>query len=143
MLSDANAFSGLGALLPQIDLLDRTRLAPFARQGLRSALPALITISFFSINLVDQAFLWAVPVIVSVPFVTGLAGLVLPVRGVHRRLREEKRAESARVDAAIRGEPGALSGSPIAGRSDLRLADLCAWRSLVQSVSEWPFDVPT
>ena len=52
-----------------------------------------------------------------------------------------KAAEQARVIAAIQGEPGALAGSAIAQReSSASLADLIAWKTLVDSVSEWPFD---
>jgi hypothetical protein len=63
------------------------------------------------------------------------------VFGVHRRIREAKAAELARVVAAIRGEPAALAGSAIARReANAGLADLIAWRGLVDSAREWPFD---
>jgi hypothetical protein len=65
------------------------------------------------------------------------------MRGVHERLRAAKRAELARVNAAIRGEPGALHGSPLGSREKLGLADLLAWRAFVEAVPEWPIDLPT
>jgi hypothetical protein len=60
---------------------------------------------------------------------------------VHRRLREAKRAELGRVHAALRGEPGALVGSPLERDAErLSAADLVAYRSHVGAVREWPFD---
>jgi hypothetical protein len=70
-----------------------------------------------------------------------VTALVLPMLGVHRRLRATKHAELARVLAAIRGEPAALAGSSIAARAaTASLADLVAYRALVEAVSEWPLD---
>ena len=69
--------------------------------------------------------------------------LVIPMRGVHERLRAAKRDELARVNAAIRGEAGALRGSPLASRERLSLADLLAWRAFVEEVPEWPIDLST
>ena len=47
------------------------------------------------------------------------------------------------MNAAIRGEPGALSGSPIGKRDRLALADLLAWRAFAEAVPEWPIDLST
>ena len=52
--------------------------------------------------------------------------------------------EIERVEAAIRGEPGALAGSRIAARGEpTSLADLIAYKGLVESTPTWPFDVAT
>ena len=59
------------------------------------------------------------------------------------RIQEAKRQELARVHAAIRGEPGALRGSPLAARPAPDLAELLAWRAAVEGVQEWPIDAST
>ena len=76
---------------------------------------------------------------------TGRVHEVLPVfpSVVLKQLRAAKRDEIARVNAAIRGESDALSGSPVGKRDRLALADLLAWRAFVESVPEWPIDVST
>lgn len=82
--------------------------------------------------------------IAAVAVAGAVAALVLPVRGIHLRLRATKRAELERVHGALRGVPDALGGSPIAGRAGgLGVADLLAYRSFVEGVREWPFDSPT
>ena len=72
------------------------------------------------------------------------ASLGLPVRGVHRCLREQKKAELDRVRAAIRGDRSSLVDSRIAGQADaISLADLIAYEARIESVREWPFDTST
>jgi hypothetical protein len=140
-LAHARRFSELASDLERIDLFDPGALAPFARQGLRSAFLWLVLVSLFSVNAADLAW-FALTGAVAVG--GAVAALVLPVRGIHLRLRATKRAELERVHGALRGVPDALAGSPIAERAGgLGLADLLAYRGFVEGVREWPFDSPT
>lgn len=142
-VASARRLSSLGSLL-RVDLLDLTPLAPFARQGLRVALLWLLAVSIFTLNAVDRAFVEIIGFTLIAGMGGALAGLLLPVRGIHERIRREKRDELARLNAAIRGDPGALEGSAIPARAnELGLADLLAYREFVASVREWPFDAPT
>jgi hypothetical protein len=140
-LAYARRFSALAGRLERIDLLDLQALAPFSRQGLRSALLWLILLSLVSLNALDFGWFAGTAVIA---LVAGTAALLLPVRGVHQRLRQTKRAELRRVHAAIRGDLDALSETCIARRSaSVGLSDLLAYRAYVESIREWPFDSPT
>src|SRR5262245_3289314 len=56
VFTDARAFAGLARALPGVDLLDREALLPFARQGLLSAVPGVIFVTFFALNLGDSGF---------------------------------------------------------------------------------------
>jgi hypothetical protein len=140
-LAYARHFSGLADRLATVDLFDLQPLAPFARQGLRSALLWLVLLSLFSLNALDLIWFSAS---VAITLVCGTAALVLPVRGVHARLRQAKQAELERVHAAIRGDPGAVSRT-LVGRhgASLGLSDLLAYRAFLESVREWPFDSST
>ena len=140
--SDARSFARLARALPEVDLLEREALLPFARQGLRSAVPGVIFATFFALNLGDEGFWFAASTLGTLVLAQNVAMLLIPVRGLHERLRSAKREELARVNAAIRGEAGALRGSPLDGRTPA-LADLLAWRRFVESVPEWPIDVST
>jgi hypothetical protein len=140
-LTYARRFSDLAGEVERIDLFDLYALAPFARQGLRSALLWLLLLSLVSLNAVDLIWFFS---IAAVALVGGTAALILPVRGIHVRLRQAKKAELQRIHAAIRGDPGALSGSLIGAHgTSLRLSDLLAYRKFLESVREWPFDSPT
>ncbi len=125
-------------------LLDPRVVAGFARQGLLFSLLWVIFFSVFALNLVDRAFAPAIGLLALMTLGIAGAGLLLPSRGVHRRIREAKLAELARVNAALRGEPDALRGSPLAGRERApEIVDLLAWRSFVAELREWPFDAAT
>jgi hypothetical protein len=140
---DARKFAQLARTLPAVDLLDREALLPFARQGLRSAIPGVIFVTFLALNLGDSGFLLAMSLIGPAVLMQNIAVLVIPMRGVHERLRAAKRDELARVNAAIRGDAGALRGSLLGQRERLSLADLLAWRAFVEEIPEWPIDVST
>jgi hypothetical protein len=138
---DARYFSGLAERLPAIDLFDPRPLAPFVRQSLRGGLLWIVFVSLYSVNLVDTGALASVALMWLLSLAFSLPPALLPLLGVHRRLREAKRAELDRVDAALRDDPDALAGSAIERRAGgVSVADLVAYRGLVSSVREWPFD---
>src|SRR5262245_29241501 len=140
-LAISRRFSELAQEVPHEQLFETAPLSPFGRLGLLFALLWLLMPSIFALNAMDRAF--ALPIALLAVFCVGIAtgALLLPVLGIHRRIREAKAAESARVMAAIRGEPGALTGSLIAARAGTAsLADLVAWKGQVDGLSEWPLD---
>ena len=139
------AFNKLESVPMQLDLLDHRPLAPYVRTGLRNALLWLVGVSislllFFG----ERGEGHQIGVLIAMLFLsTGVATVVfvLPLRGVHRRIRQAKEEELARVHRAIDGDADALAGSRLAARArDLSLADLVAYRGLVASVREWPFE---
>ena len=138
-------FSRLAAALRPLDLLDLRALRPFSRQGLRSALLCVLLFSILALpGLRDPGFLAAGLVTLLVVAAVSVTALVLPVRGAHARIRRAKSDELDRVNAAIRGAPGALAGSAIESRAaNAGLADLLAYRAAIETVREWPFDAPT
>lgn len=72
-----------------------------------------------------------------------VAALLLPASGLRRRIRAAKRAEIARVERSIAGDPEALAGSMVAADAErLRLVDLLAYRRELAAVREWPYDSP-
>ncbi len=136
-------FSGMVRSMPALDLLNLSVVRPFTRQGLLAALPGIVVLSFLALNLVDQGFLWAFGILGSAAFLWTTLSLLLPMRGVRDRIREVKRQEVARVNAAIRGDLTALGDSLIGARTGkLSLGDMLAYRSFVESVPEWPLDAP-
>jgi hypothetical protein len=140
-LEVSGALSRLGRDRVRIDLLDLRPLAPFARNGLRSALLYVVAAAILApMALGPWALDWLVAALIAY-FAVGLAMLLLPMRGVHLRIGEAKAAELAAVRAAIRRqretllEPGAAPPG--------RLAEQLAYEARIAGVSEWPFDTPT
>jgi hypothetical protein len=142
-LSLARAFSRLGARLPEVDVVDRTPLAPFGRRGLRSVLLWMLYLSLFSWQYVLGAARPALGAALLIVVSIAVAAFLLPVWGAHLRLREAKAMELSRVRTRI-GElrERALTAPPenVAGG---RLADLVAWEQRIASGGEWPFSGST
>jgi hypothetical protein len=134
-------FQAIAARLPEVDLLDRRWLAPFVRQGLYSALLWLLVPALWAVNLGDAPFLYVVPPITGLCLAFGTVALLLPTRGVRRRLHEAKECELSLVHAALRGDEAAFSGSLLAARDERpSVADLVAWARYVSELSTSPFN---
>ena len=143
-LGVSRQFSAIAAALPEVDPLDRRWLAPFASQALFMALLWLLVPAIWAVNLVDNPFLLVVPAISGICIAVGSAALLLPTRGVRRRLAEAKERELAAVHAALRGDDTALDGSLLSGRLEREsVADLVAWARYVADLSTSPFTQAT
>lgn len=140
-LAVAYGFARLGQRDVAVDWLDQRPLAPFSRKGLRSVLLLLLFSFSFSLFLLEP---WgktvAVPMLVLFPFLC-VAALLLPVSGVRQQLAASKRAELARVDAALRAEVEANLKQGAALATGARLSNLVAYRGLVEAANTWPFDL--
>jgi hypothetical protein len=129
------------AELARVDLLDLAPLAPLARKGQRSALLWILLSSCISLfwfsgqpSLINGFTLALVLAVVATAF-------ALPLSRAHRGIAAAKRAELLRVNRLLERERAALvSGGEVAGG---RVADLVAWRGLVEGAREWPVSPPT
>ncbi len=135
-------FARLGADHAVVDLLDMRRFDPFVRKGQRSVVIAIVYSSLLSIFWVrGSAASLNVPILV---LIAGLAtaAFLLPLSGVRQRIVAAKRAELARVNEAIRGERADVLDPPADAAPGPRLANLIAYRGLVEGVHEWPVSAP-
>jgi hypothetical protein len=71
--------------------------------------------------------------------ILAISALILPLRGIHRRIRVQKRLELQVIRRKIHEESeNLLDGS---ATIDHRLTALLAMERRIESVDEWPFDV--
>lgn len=122
-----------------IDLLDLSPLYARGRIGLRVALVWIVGVSIAGLFFIDDTW-WAVGPGVALCLLVGTAALVIPVRGVARQVRALKRHELERVRLELRQVRDEVMDR---GEHGGRLADLLAYEAKIESISEWPFDVPT
>lgn len=134
--------SRLARKLHYIDLLDLSALAPFTRAGLTNSLLLIGALSIASLMLIETGFGATMLLIGGPALVVAVLALISPVRGVHRRIRQAKDAELQRINSAIATNPIASPGLDIDQRRG-ELADLVAYRSLIENVPEWPFTTST
>jgi hypothetical protein len=134
-------FTRLGAEHTRVDLLDSKPLEPYVRKGMRSVVIWVLFSSAFSlfwlIGTAAHANLFLLILLLGM----ATAAFLLPLAGVRRRIVAAKLRELERVNDAIRREVGPLLAEPPAS-SRARLADLIAWRDLVEAVHEWPISMP-
>jgi len=123
-----------------IDLLDMEPLYPLARKGQRSLLLWILLSSCLSLF-----WLGGDPAVINgfvLALMLGVAAtaLLLPLSRVRARIVAAKRTEIARVNRALR-EERALAREGVPERTG-RVADLVAWRGLLEGVSDWPVTLP-
>jgi hypothetical protein len=127
----------------RIDPLDLEPMAPYVRTGLRTALLWLVGIGLGSLLLAfqpGQSALIVLGVVIVVPTAIASVVFALPVLTAHRRIRAAKAEELVRVRRAIEGDRTALAESRLHEQADeLSVADLVAYRGLVEEAPEWPF----
>ena len=145
ILIDSRRHSALARRITAIDLLDLRTLLPFTRLGLSNALRVVGIAAIFSLLLIEVTRYWAMVLLMAgLTVASATTALLLPVRGVHLRIRAAKLGELDRVNRAIRGDAEALRESALAEREATpSLADLVAYRNLVESARDWPFDAST
>ncbi len=121
-----------------LSLLDPTLVKPYAQQGVRSSLLAVVSLSI-------SANLWLDPEspvvgttlsLVMLSMAAAVA-LIFPTWGIHQKLKTLKAEELKQIRIAIESRRNPVSRS-IDDAQQLR-ADLALERRLVE-VSEWPFD---
>lgn len=130
--------SRIAQRLSHIDLLDLTPLAPFAQQGLTNALLLVGVLSVASLMMLESGFMMLMIVIGSSTLVLAVLALLAPVFGVRKRVRKAKQQELTWINSQISDLKAAFSGAQ-ANRKGGDLADLVAYRGLIENVPEWPF----
>lgn len=128
--------------LNQINLLDLTPLTPFTLLGLTNALLLIGLLSLWSLMLLETGFGQIMIFIGGVTLVVTALALLAPVGGVHKKIRQSKEAEIGRVNQEISKQLSAFQNSDADRRSG-EMADLVAYLSLIERVSEWPFTTST
>ncbi|MCK5412638.1 MAG: hypothetical protein KAJ67_11110 [Gemmatimonadetes bacterium] len=129
--------SRLAIELKSIDLFDLKPLLPFTQQGLGNALLLMGYVAISGLMLLTESGFGLISLVVGTA-ILAVAGvtLVLPLRGVHRRIAEAKESELEWVDDKLREQRGVLKSG--ADRTSGDLSDLAAYRDLVRTVRDWP-----
>ncbi|MDP2481782.1 MAG: hypothetical protein Q8W45_00745 [Candidatus Palauibacterales bacterium] len=135
--SVSRRMSRLATDLKSIDLFDLEPLLPFTRQGLRNALLLIGFVAISGLMLLTETGFGLLGTVVgtSTLVIAGLA-LLLPLRGVHRRITEAKEVELAWVNSKLREQRDVLKKG--SARTSGDLSDLSAYRELIRGVRDWP-----
>lgn len=133
-------FARLGAHA-RVDLLDGRPLDPFVRKGQRSVVIWILFSSLLSLFWFAGTAASLNQLVLVLVLVLATAALLAPLSGVRRRIVAVKQAELSRINDAIRRERGRIPGEGEQWETP-RLANLIAYRQLVEAVHEWPLTAP-
>jgi hypothetical protein len=141
VIEESGRMAALAGRLKPIDLFDLRPLAPFTAQGLRHALLITGFVAIFALFLLEWGYAAMVGGIALSTAVFAALGLMLPVRGAHRRIRAAKQAELDACQDALRR---AHRDSILDDDASLgRVADLLVYERRLEAVRVWPFDTST
>lgn len=124
--------------LSRINLLDLSPLTPFTQQGLTNAFLLIGSLSIWSLMMIETGFGQMAWILGGCILISTALVLLLPLQGVHTRIRLSKDKELGRVNSEIAKQWKAFQNSDV-NRSSGDMADLVAYRGLIERVPEWPF----
>ena len=142
-IRQSQVFHEVGLQHVEVELLDLGALSPFAAMGLANVASWFIGSALAAFLVVSTATVWIVAMVLVATVGMGIAGLILPSRGLHLRIRERKREELARIREAIASErAGLFSAAPGSPRAPA-MPSLLAYEARIEGVREWPWDTST
>lgn len=132
--------SKLSASITSLDLLDLLPYKPLIRQGLTNALLVVGMSSVLSLFLLEPGYALLMIQILTVFAIFAWIGLMLPLRGIRKNIRIAKEEELDWCQQALKRARVQLKTSANDHQS---IVEIAAYKSVIESVRNWPFDNPT
>ena len=126
----------------RIDLLDLSPLAPFTQLGLTNALLLIGSLSIWSLMMIETGFGQMLLINGGATLAGTAFALLAPVHGVHKRICRSKERELGWANGEISRQQASFRDTA-ADHPGGRMADLVAYRGMIQDVPEWPFTINT
>lgn len=132
--------SRLSEGIKSLDLLELHPYEPLIRQGLTNALLIIGVVSVMSLLGVESRY-WPALVGFWIMFIVlAWAGLMLPLRGIRKKIKSTKHKELDWCRLALKTARDELKTGTEGRKS---IAELAAYRSIIENLRNWPFDNPT
>lgn len=137
---ESSRLSRLSDQMESLDLLELRPYQPLVRQGLTNALLVIGMVSLMSLLGVESRY-WPVLVAFWIAFI-GLAwaGMMLPLSGIRKKIKAAKDKELDWCRQTLKTARDELKSGAGPRQS---IAELMAYRSMIESIRNWPFDNPT
>lgn len=132
--------SRLSDRIESLDLLDMRPYQPLIRQGLTNALLVFGMVSVLSLLGIESRY---GPLLVGswITFiVVAWIGMMLPLRGIRRKIRAAKNQELDWCTQSLRTSREALKSGAVGQQS---IAEIMAYKIMIENIRNWPFDSPT
>jgi hypothetical protein len=132
--------SKLSDSITSLDLLDLLPYKPLIRQGLTNALLVVGMSSVLSLFLLEPGYALLMFQILTVFAIFAWIGLMLPLRGIRKKISIAKQEELAWCQQALKGARSTLKSNADGQQS---MVEIAAYKTVIESVRNWPFDSPT
>ncbi len=140
LIVESARLSRLSDSIDSIDPLDLSPYQPLIRQGLTNALLVVGLASIVSLFLLEPGFLKLMIQLTTLFAIFAWIGLMLPLRGIRRKIAEAKERELNWCRQSVKTAVGQLK---IEENTDVSLAEILAYQNLLENIRSWPFDNPT
>lgn len=140
LVAESARLSRLSNEFDSLDLLDLTPYQPLVHQGLVNALLVIGGVSVISLLGVEARYfsvlvgLWVLSILLA------WVGLMLPLRGIRKKIREAKDEELDWCRRALIGERDDLKAG---ADKQTSIGQVVAYREMINDIRNWPFDNPT
>jgi hypothetical protein len=139
-VAESARLSNLSNDIDSLDLLELHPHEPLIHQGLTNALLVIGTVSVMSLLGVEARY---GPVLVGfwISFtVLAWIGMMLPLRGIRKKIRVAKDRELDWCRQALKVARDELKSG---ANSHRPIAEILAYRNMIENIRNWPFDNPT
>jgi hypothetical protein len=140
IIVESGRLSYLSDDVESLDLLELHPYQPLIRQGLTNALLVIGMVSVISLLGVESRYgpmlvgFWIMFVVLA------WIGMMLPLRGIRRKIRVAKNQELSWCSQAIKVARDELKSG--AGQQQ-SISEIVAYKSMIENIRNWPFDNPT
>ena len=140
LVVESTRLSQLSDSIHALDLLDLEPYQPLIRQGLTNALLLMGIVSILSLFMLEPGFLILMSLVCSVFILFAWIGLMLPLRGIRRKINSAKDEELNWCRQALRTARDQLKSRSGDQQS---IAEMVAYKTMIESIRNWPFDNPS
>lgn len=137
---ESTRLSKLSDSILSFDLLDLEAYQPFIRMGLTNALLVMGLVSLLALFLFEPGFRLLMIQLFSVIAVFAWIGLILPIRGIRRRINGAKKKE---LDWCRQTLKLARDNLKTGQGGQQTISEVLSYRSMLEDIRNWPFDSPS
>jgi len=126
--------------IESLDLLELLPYQPLIRQGLTNAILVIGLVSVLSLLGVESRYLPVLAGLWIAFILLAWAGLMLPLRGIRRKIRSAKNQELDWCRQTLKITRDELKAGV---GSQKPIAEIMAYRTMIEDIRNWPFDNST
>ena len=140
LLTESSRLSKISDSIDQLDPLNLDPYQPLVRQGLTNAILVVGMGTIMTFFLLEPGFSIFVVFIISTFSIYAWIGLMLPLRGIRKKIKFAKSEELKRCELLLADSVRDFKNN---APSDRTINEIVAYKELIENVRNWPFDSPT